>query len=144
MPAKKGSRHLTAMELSETAEWILGRPEVPSWPEIAAHVARKHGVERSTEALRRREELKNARDERKRMVAVPPRKRGRPTTRRLKSRDSEIAALKSELARVMAERDAAIERNFELLNARRVRNVPEARRVRPLSPINRDSTSKER
>lgn len=140
MPAKKGSRHLTATELSETAEWILARSEVPSWPEIAAHVARKHGVDRSTEALRRREELKSARDARKRAVAASPRKRGRPTTRQIKSRDAEIAVLKAEIAQLTAERDAAIDRNFKLLNAMRVRNIPEQRMERPLSPLNRDST----
>lgn len=60
--------------VSQIAEWILGRSEVPSWPEIVVHVAHKHGVERSSEVPRRREELKTAKDERKRMVAATPRK----------------------------------------------------------------------
>lgn len=140
MPARKGSRHLTLTELAETVKWIMDRPETPSWPEIAAHVARKHGVERSTEALRRRKELKEARSERKKRVAPQSKKRGRPTTRRLKSRDAEIARLREEIERGRAERAELIERNLRLINAMRIRNMPEERMERPLAALNRDPT----
>lgn len=140
MPARKGTRHLTSIELQETAEWILARPEVPSWPEIAAHVERKHGVTRATEALRRRAPLKDARDQRKRMVAVQARQRKPPTTRRINARDAEIQRLRAEIEGLRAQRDELLERNLRLVNTMRIRNIPEDRADRKLSPIDRDPT----
>jgi hypothetical protein len=54
-------RHMSAAEITMTADWIIGRADLPSWPEIRAFVLKEFGIERAVEALRRIPDLKQAR-----------------------------------------------------------------------------------
>ncbi len=133
-------RHMSAAEITMTADWIIGRADLPSWPEIRAFVLKEFGIERAVEALRRIPDLKQARAAK----AVAPRQRAlgpRPTTRKIEALQTHIARLEAEVERLESENLTLLERNLRLINGARVRQIPECDLDRPLAPINRNPTT---
>jgi len=135
----RGSRHLSATDISEIANWIVDAESVPSWAEVANIAYEKFGVRRTVEAIRRRKELKSALDARR---SVPVRRSGKRklTKRQAESIQAENIRLRAEVARLEIERAALLEQNFRFVNAMALRQIPENLMERPLPPINRDPT----
>lgn len=134
-----GSRHLTASEVSELAVWIVSADSVPSWAEVADIAYEKFGVRRTAEAIRRRKELKSALDAR-RSVPVLRSSERKLTKRQSESIEAENIRLRAEVERLEIELTALLERNFRLVNAMSLRQIPEHLMERPLPLINRDPT----
>lgn len=140
MSSLSPKRHMSAAEIAMTADWIIGRPDVPSWPEVRVFVLKEFGIERAVEALRRVPDLKQARlakSEAPRQRVLGP----RPTTRKIDALQAHIDRLEAEIRRLEAENRTLLERNLRLINGARVRQIPECDLDRPLAPINRNPTT---
>lgn len=131
MTGRKGARHLTALELAEIATWISECAATPTWSDVAVYVEQKYGVRRSTEALRRRSELKSARDAVKTSASEKPPQRN--SAKKVKTISiARYERLKLELDQVRTERDQAIERSLALHNAMRRLGITESEMERSL------------
>jgi len=93
MPKPNAKRHMTAAEITQTADWIMSKPDLPSWAEVRTFVLKEFGIDRTVEAIRRIPDLKKART----AAVEAPRQRKRvgprPTTRKIETLEEHITRL---------------------------------------------------
>lgn len=141
MARRKSKRHLSETEIEAIAEWILESQNVPSWSEVSEFALVKFGVDRTVEAIRRRELLNRAMKRRRaKPTHVATKKASSLTSSREIKLEQEIARLQSELSARESQIVALLERNLRLTNAMTTRLIPVPRQERSLPPINRDPT----
>ncbi len=143
--AGRSTRHLTPREINHLIDWILERPSSPTWQDVASYASAAFGVIRQAEAVRRRKELKTAMDARKTVDERTPEtgnvtERQKPTARRLNALEEENRRLRAENALLQKQLTDVLDRNIRLVNAMRLRMIPESQIEEPLPPINREPT----
>lgn len=134
-------RHLSPAEIAIAADWIMTRPDLPSWSEVRGFVLKEFGIDRTVEALRRVPDLKKARTARAEAPRVKKTVGPRPTTRKINTLQNHIDRLEVEIHRLQSENRDLLERNLRLINGARVHQIPETHLDRPLSPVNRSPTN---
>ena len=136
----KQKRHMSAAEITLSADWIVAQSDLPSWAEVRSHVLREYGIDRTVEALRRIPGLKKARDSRANVKTSRRVVGSRPTTRKLNILQEHVDRLEAESQLLQNENIELIERNLRLTNGARVHQIPEADLDRSLAPMNRNPT----